>query len=77
VIHGNGVTPDIIAEGQKSEIPEEAKAKEAKPKEIFEEIEKKEKTGKKEKGFDYKNDSQLMRAVDVLKALKFYKGTKA
>jgi len=55
-------------------------AKEPKPDkslEVFEEIEKKEKTGRKEEkqgAFDYKSDNQLMRAVDILKAIKIFHG---
>jgi carboxyl-terminal processing protease len=76
VIHGKGVMPDISVEEGKIELTE---AKEIKPesgKDIFEEIEKKEQKveEKEEKGFDYKSDNQIMRAVDVLKAIKFYKG---
>ncbi len=66
-IHGKGVIPDIVVE--------EAKIEPQKAEDIFEEIEKKEKVVKEEKQFDYKSDNQLTRAVDVLKAIKFYKGT--
>jgi len=72
VIHNKGVVPDIIAEESKKETAELREQKIENPQEIFEEIEKKEKTEKTEKSFDYKSDSQLMRAVDVLKAVKFY-----
>jgi carboxyl-terminal processing protease len=72
-IHEKGVVPDIIAEEAKFEI---AQPKEEKPQDIFEEIEKKEKPAKEEKVFDYRTDSQLMRAVDVLKAVKIYKEAK-
>ncbi len=75
VIHGEGVKPDIVVEEAKIS-PEEQEKKTDKPQDIFEEIEKKEKsekTAKEEKGFDYKSDIQLVRAVDVLKAAKFYK----
>lgn len=77
VIHGKGVEPDI--EVEEAKVPaEEVSEKEKKPEDIFEELEKKEKTPKeeKEKKFNYKSDTQLMRAVDVLKAIKFYKGEK-
>lgn len=77
VIHGKGVVPDIIVEEAKVEMPDN---KEIKPeaKDIFEQIEKKDKPAKEkdEKAFNYKSDSQLMRAVDVLKAVKFYTNLK-
>jgi carboxyl-terminal processing protease len=77
VIHGKGVVPDIVVEEAKVEILD---TKEIKPeaKDIFEQIEKKEKPAKEkeEKALDYKSDIQLMRAVDVLKAVKFYKDSK-
>ena len=68
-IHGKGVIPDIVVE--------KAKIEPQKPQDIFEEIEKKEKVVKEEKQFDYRADSQLTRAVDVLKAIKFYKDAKS
>jgi len=75
-IHNKGVVPDIVAEEGTKEITEFQEQKIEKPQEIFEEIEKKGKAEKTEKPFDYKSDSQLMRAVDVLKAIKFYKDIK-
>lgn len=65
-IHGEGVTPDIIVEREESK-KEEAKPK---PEEIFEKIEEESKapTVKKE---EY--DNQLLRAIDVIKAVKIYK----
>ncbi len=68
-IHGKGVIPDIVVE--------EVRIEPQKAEDIFEEIEKKgeEKVVKEEKQFDYRADNQLTRAVDVLKAIKFYKGT--
>jgi carboxyl-terminal processing protease len=68
-IHGKGVMPDIlVAEGK----IETTQALEQEPQDIFEEIEKKEKEKNLEKIFDYKSDNQLMRAVDILKALRLY-----
>jgi carboxyl-terminal processing protease len=77
VIHGKGVIPDIVVEETKIEPVLAEEAKPQKAEDIFEEIEKKgeEKVAKEEKQFDYKSDNQLTRAVDVLKAIKFYKGT--
>ena len=77
VIHGKGVMPDIVAEEGKKGSAEPQEQKIEKPQEIFEEIEKKEKVEKVEKPFDYKSDAQLMRAVDILKAVKFYKDIKS
>jgi carboxyl-terminal processing protease len=77
VIHGKGVTPDIIAEERNIEA--ESKDKPEKSKDVFDEVESKEK-GKPvrgEKGFDYKSDLQLLRAIDILKALKICKPDKA
>jgi carboxyl-terminal processing protease len=71
VIHEKGVMPDIVVEESKIEVAQPA---EKKPEQVFEEIEKKEKPAKEEKRPDYKSDNQLMRAVDVMKAVKFYKG---
>ncbi len=61
-IHGKGVMPDIVVEEDKQGVFTEAKDKSDEPKET--------------KEFDYKADNQIMRAVDVLKALKFYKEAK-
>lgn len=78
VIHGKGVEPDIIVEEGKIELTgakeEIGAAKEAE--EIFEEIENKQKpeppAPEENKPKDYKSDNQIMRAVDLLKALKIY-----
>jgi len=76
VIHGTGVMPDIVVEEGKIELAGTEEELKVKPEDIFEQIEKKEKPEKVEKVFDYKSDNQLMRAVDVLKAAKFYKESK-
>ncbi|MDD5730741.1 MAG: S41 family peptidase [Candidatus Omnitrophica bacterium] len=80
VIHGKGVIPDIVIEDGKIETEatktEESDIEKNKTK-IFEEIENKEKKTpeekEKEKEKDFKADNQLMRAVDILKAIKIYK----
>lgn len=74
VIHGKGVMPDIVIPNGKPfdlthdiDIQEKQKAEE-----IFDNIEKKEtelKTGDQ----DYTSDMQLVRAIDILKALKIFK----
>lgn len=76
VIHGKGVIPDITVEEAKIEAAETKEIKPESAKSIFEELEKKEKPEKEEKAFDYKSDNQIVRAVDVLKAVKFYKAQK-
>jgi len=76
VIHGKGVMPDIVVEEGKIELTDKSGIKTEKPQDVFEGIENKEKQAKIEKGFDYKSDNQLMRAVDVIKAAKFYKDLK-
>ncbi len=76
-IHGNGVMPDIVVEEGRIELNPQDDLKQEKPQSVFEELEKKDKENpeqKSEKPFDYKSDNQLMRAVDVLKAVRFYKG---
>ncbi len=70
-IHGKGVEPDITVE-EEIILTAEEEVKPTKAEEVFKEIEKKD-LPEKEKKFDYKKDNQLMRAVDILKALKIYK----
>lgn len=72
-IHEKGVVPDIIAEDRGLEPAAQEKDKETeKSKAIFEQIENK---SEKKKDSAYKNDNQLMRAIDVLKAVRIYKAT--
>lgn len=79
-IHGEGVTPDIIVEEGRIELAAKDEQSIEKTQYIFEQIENKEKQKEKqieeEKIQDYKFDNQLMRAVDVLKAVKIYKEIK-
>ena len=66
--------PDIVVEEGKIELaPKEGELIE-KPQDVFGQFEKGDL--KKEEKQDYKSDNQLMRCVDVLKALKIYKGIK-
>jgi carboxyl-terminal processing protease len=74
VIHGKGVMPDIVIPNGKPfdlthdiDIQEKQKAEE-----IFDNIEKKE-TEMKTGDQDYTSDMQLVRAIDILKALKIFK----
>jgi len=64
-IHNEGVTPDIVVEEKKEQSTKEPSES---PQDIFEKIkeEKKEPLPKK----DYKEDIQLQRALDILKALQ-------
>lgn len=81
IIHGKGVTPDILV-AERTE--EENATKDADYPgglgSIFDKIESLEKTGKgnhpPDGGFDYKNDPQLKRAVDTLLAIELYKQVK-
>jgi carboxyl-terminal processing protease len=66
-IHGRGISPDIFVE--EGEIEE--KPKEEKPIDIFEKIEEKEL--KKKLPEKYSKDPVLLRALDVIKAIKIYK----
>jgi carboxyl-terminal processing protease len=72
-IHGKGVEPDILVEEAKIELAGEKELNAARSEDIFEQIEKKDKVIAEGKTQEYKYDNQLMRAVDVLKALKIYK----
>jgi carboxyl-terminal processing protease len=79
-IHGKGVLPDITVEDGVIEVAKKEELQSQKPEDIFEEIEDKDKSpedsespAKKEK--DYKADNQLMRAVDVLSAIKIDRET--
>jgi carboxyl-terminal processing protease len=78
IIHGKGVTPDILVEAKKEDSdskPDEVKI--SKPDEIFKAVELKDKKIKlPEDAFDYKNDPQIMRAVNTLKAIELYKQAK-
>jgi len=76
IIHGKGVTPDILAEPEKIMNAKVEETKGKKPDGLLDEVE--EPSAKKElpeNQFNYKADSVLMRAVDILKAIKFYKET--
>jgi len=75
MIHGKGVIPDVAVEEGKIELLQPPDSESEKAKNIFEEINKKDtRPVKEEKPFDYKSDNQLMRAVDILKAIRVYKG---
>lgn len=79
-IHGKGVIPDIVVEESKIEIGVKEEIGAAKPQEVFDQLETKEKRAleglSKEDTAKFKTDNQLMRAVDILKAVIIYKGVK-
>jgi carboxyl-terminal processing protease len=77
IIHGKGVIPDIIVEEKESLETNPEQLKINKSEEIFKEIESRDKKNKVSEGtFDYKQDPQIMRAVDALKAIELYKQAK-
>ena len=74
-IHGKGVIPDIAVEEGKIELADKKEESPAdKNKELLGQIENKDKLKDADTQNDYKTDNQLMRAVDILKALRIYKG---
>jgi len=77
IINGKGIIPDILVEEGKED---ESKSKEEKVKksdEIFDEIQDKLKENKPSVGsFNYKDDQQIMRAINALQAIKIYKQAK-
>ncbi len=75
-INGKGITPDIVVEEGKIEVNPNKAADLKKPDEVFDEIEKKADSAKQDKAKEYKKDNQLMRAVDILKAIKIAKQAK-
>jgi len=70
LIHGNGVMPDIVVEEGKIELVNKEDPF------GIQDLKDKPNDAKIDKQFDYKSDNQLMRAVDVLKAVKIYEGKK-
>jgi carboxyl-terminal processing protease len=74
IIHGKGITPDILVDAGKEDAGEIEDGELNDEAGIFDEIEF---SGKKRKtpvdSFDYKNDPQIMRAVNTLKAIDLYK----
>ncbi|MDP3143031.1 MAG: S41 family peptidase [Candidatus Omnitrophota bacterium] len=71
-IQGTGIVPDVVVKEEK--IEDSSKEKELDVEEVFENIEKKttetETADKKEKS--YKDDAQIMRAIDLLKGIRVY-----
>ncbi|KPK96703.1 MAG: hypothetical protein AMJ95_12720 [Omnitrophica WOR_2 bacterium SM23_72] len=75
VIHGEGVEPDIAVQGGEIKLlADETTIAE----DIFEELEDESEDKSKEKFAEkYKTDNQLMRAMDVLRAIKIFESTKS
>lgn len=69
-IHGKGVIPDITVENGKIQVAGEITPEKTAEK-VFDEIEKK--TPEKKAEFEYKSDNQLVRCIDILKAVRIYK----
>ncbi len=80
LIHGIGIIPDILVEENKEIFPDKEtdkkEPKEIKPQEIFDQVENKQKAPENKEDVDYKNDNQLVRAIDVLKGINIYKNIK-
>ncbi|MFA6129800.1 MAG: S41 family peptidase [Candidatus Omnitrophota bacterium] len=75
IIHGKGITPDILVEAKESG-DNKLEKETSKSDEIFKEIEPGAKKNKApEDAFDYKNDLQIMRAINTLEAIELYKKT--
>jgi len=74
LIHGKGIAPDITVEAARIETPpaEGAEPKPQSPDEVFEQFEKKEEAAKQPLPKEFKDDNQLTRALDVLRAVKIY-----
>jgi len=72
-IHGEGIQPDIVIEEvAAAELDSEEKTVRQKVDDVFEGIEGKD-DSKQGKLKEYENDNQLLRAIDLLKAIKIYK----
>jgi carboxyl-terminal processing protease len=71
VIHNQGIMPDIVVSEGKIQLVDEEDLK----KDIFQELEEKEiqKESKEQIPEEYRADNQLMRAMDVLKAVAIYR----
>ncbi|MCK9429982.1 MAG: S41 family peptidase [Candidatus Omnitrophica bacterium] len=77
IIHGKGITPDILVEAEKEDVPEIEPEKSSKGTEVFKEIESAGKNSPvRTDSFDYKKDPQIMRALNTLKAIELYKQAK-
>ncbi len=80
-IHGKGVIPDIEVDDGKIELTPKDDLKNIKPQEIFDELQAKEKIEEtplsREENEKFESDNQLMRAVDILKAIRIIQQAKS
>ena len=77
IIQGKGITPDILVDEKELLDSKIDEAEGKKPDEIFYQIQNNQQTYKPDKdAFNYKADTQLMRAVDTLKVIQIYKQVK-
>jgi len=77
IIQGKGITPDILVEEKKLPDTKIEEVNGKKPDEIFDKIQNNQETNiPAGDTFNYKADTQLMRAVDTLKAIEIYKQVK-
>jgi carboxyl-terminal processing protease len=74
IIHGKGVTPDILVGAKEDSDTKAEEIKTDKPDEVFKAVESADKMNKPAQNtFDYKSDPQIMRALNTLKAIELYK----
>jgi len=71
-IDKEGIIPDLVVEQSAVGDPATIEESADKSVEIFEQLDQKEDTLKEVKPQSYKNDNQLMRALDLLKGIKIY-----
>jgi len=77
IINGKGITPDILVDDKDIDETEAKEKKVKKADEIFDKIQDKLKENKpSEDTFNYKDDQQIMRAINALQAIKIYKQAK-
>jgi carboxyl-terminal processing protease len=74
VIHEKGVEPDITVEEGKIEIAHTQKTEDQKEN-VFRQIDDRKEAAEEKDSLVYKSDNQIMRAVDILKALEFYQSS--
>jgi len=77
-IHGKGVIPDVMVEAGTIESAGKKSGDDSdkeKVEEVFKQVETKEQPQNQPEKPDFRADNQLSRAVDILKAIKIYKGT--
>jgi len=77
IIQGKGITPDILVEDKKLSDNNTDQIQGKKSDEIFDEIQNGRLGNKPDKNnLNYKDDAQLMRAIDTLKVIQIYKQAK-